>query len=69
MNFFSRFFTEEDCSAKCKDAKKSEKKKVVCSESAPICEDGCTLKNDDEGTCLNCSCDKKGTYLPRNSFI
>ena len=65
MNFFSRFFTEEDCSAKCKDAKKSEKKKVVCSESAPICEDGCTLKNDDEGTCLNCSCDKKGTYLPR----
>ena len=58
---FCRFFREEDCISKCKDAKKSDKKKkVVCEDSAPICDQGCSLKKDDEGACLKCHCQKKG---------
>jgi len=64
LNFpFCRFFTEEECIGTCKDAKRTNKKKVVCPHAAPICQLGCVLgkeeEDNDEGTCLTCICNKK----------
>ena len=58
--FLYRFFTEEECIGTCKDAKRSNKKKVVCPHGAPTCELGCVLGRDesDQGTCLTCICNK-----------
>jgi len=59
----NRFFTEEECIGTCKDAKRTNKKKVVCPHAAPICQLGCVLgkeeEDNDEGTCLTCICNKK----------
>ena len=60
--FCFRFFTEDECIGTCKDAKRTNKKKVVCPHAAPICGVGCVLgkpEDNDEGTCLTCICNKK----------
>lgn len=47
INCDSRFSTEADCIASCKDAKKKDNRKenkAACGTSAPICEEGCVLK-------------------------
>ena len=66
--FCFRFFTEDECIGTCKDAKRTNKKKVVCPHAAPICGVGCVLgkpEDNDEGTCLTCICNKK----PEGEFI
>ena len=59
--FCFRFFTEDECIGTCKDAKRTNKKKVVCPHAAPICQLGCVLgkEDNDEGACLTCICNKK----------